>query len=123
MRLDVSDLFDHLYDVACFARARFNLSQSNDTHPGSAEWDAFSNALSNQLFLPACANRAFSFTGIRIASTDVKPRIITELSPETGVKILYCRYLRPEFYRRPRFVACCHDELSQYETTFTRPRH
>lgn len=122
MKLDVSDLFDNLYDVASFARVRFDLSQTTEPDDESDEWHAFCESLSDSLFLPACANRAFSITHIRMNAADIKPRIISERSPETGTEVRYCRYLCPYFVGQPCFFASA-DSESQSASTFRRPKH
>lgn len=123
MRLDVSDLFDHLYDVVSFARARFNLSRSTDSDGDCCEWTEFCNTLSDRLFLPACAKRAFDLTHFQMSPTDVKPRVIAELSPETGKKIYFYRYIRPYFVEGPRFFAAPNLDEPQYASTMRRPKH
>jgi hypothetical protein len=110
MKLDVTDLFDHLYDVASFARARFNLSQSRNPDLPSDEWQDFCNTLSERLFLPACAARVFDLTHTRMEPSDLAGRIITEMMPPSGVQIDYSRYTRPYFDGSSRFIATPIDE-------------
>jgi hypothetical protein len=121
MKLDVSDLFDHLYDVVSFARARFDLSRSNDAGEDCPEWNEFCNSLSDGLFLPACAKRAFDLTHMQMSAVDVKPRIIAERSPQDGTKIVYCRYRGPYFVEGPRFFAT--HGIDEPGFIFRRPRH
>ena len=103
MQIDVSDIFDHLYDVAQFARPRFELSQSQEGEFG--EWDNFCSNLSDSLFLPAVTNRAFQITHASMLVAEAKERIITERRTRDGGRIFYCRYNRPIFHVSPAFCA------------------
>ena len=95
MRIDVSDLFDRLFDVAYFAREHFDPRASLDESERSDQWFGYCGALSNALFLPACAARAFSLTHTTLPVSAVKPRLITTHVSENGKAIAYLRYEHP----------------------------
>ena len=89
MKIDVSDLFDDLYDVAALARAKFELSQTIEPDRYCSEWQRFCDILSDTLFLPACASRVFGLTHNKISNEQVKSRIITEKLSTNGK----CKFL------------------------------
>ena len=120
MQIDVSDIFDDFYDVAMFARRRFELAQSLDGE--SDEWDRFCRSLNDSLFLPAVANRAFQLTHASLSPSEAKRRIITERRTREGDRIFYCRYLYPIFNGTPSFYSD-HEVSSSPIWSFTRPVH
>lgn len=105
MKIDVSDLFDDLYDVAALARAKFELSQTIEPDRYCSEWQRFCDILSDTLFLPACASRVFGLTHNKISNEQVKSRIITEKLSTNGKCKFYSRYIGPDFVSEACFFA------------------
>lgn len=119
MKLDVSDLFDHLYDVALFARARFDLAQSLDDAADCDEWHTFCAALSDMLFVPACASRAFAVTHVRVPIEILKKRIFSEKQSANGRKSITAVYARPYFTEKAQFFG----DFDSSPVTLSRPKH
>jgi hypothetical protein len=125
MRIDVSDLFDDLYEVATFARIRFGWKADDDSDDRATAWRELCAALSDTLFLPACAKRAADLIGQQLSAAEIKQRIILERRPQTGNKVLYLRYLGPEFSFGPGILANHLGDgssASAYSSRYSRPQ-
>ena len=99
MKIDVSDLFDDLFTVAAVAHPRFRVHHEELNDCPENDWDSFCRQISNSLFLPACASRAYDYIAQRIPLSDIKRRIITPrlfgLDHDRGFNMWYSH---PKFF-------------------------
>lgn len=115
MNIDVTDLFCSLFEVAKASRVRFNFWQFDRYGFDCPEWQMYCEYLSDALFLPACAKRAFEQCQTKMSSDEIKPRIIAHIHSDCGRSNLYVRYLHPYFYDDARFSARLRFKGSSYD--------
>ncbi|MEZ6046579.1 MAG: hypothetical protein R3C11_13600 [Planctomycetaceae bacterium] len=107
MKLDVSDLFDRLYDVWILAKHSFKLSEQSHVLDDDVIFQAIDEGmqkLSDGFFLPACQRRLYYYTQFELSLEEIKSRLICETTDSDGLIKYYGRYAHPEFYSGPFFA-------------------
>jgi hypothetical protein len=74
MKIEVSDLYDSLYEIAksCWDNFEFEHTPDDFYREFNGEWDTIVRALEVDLFFAACARRLMKLTGVRLSTADVE---------------------------------------------------
>lgn len=74
MKIEVSDLYDNLYEMArsCWDNFEFEHTPDDFYREFDGEWHSVVRALEVDLFFAACARRLMKLTAVRLSTADVE---------------------------------------------------